>query len=76
MKLTMTDAWALYRLAYFPKISLERKLLVINEGGLSDSGKAVAGLITEIGDQSGDPAVIAIAERYLGSAFHERLRYA
>lgn len=76
MKLTITDAWALYRLAYFPKIRLQRKLLIINNGGMSDFGKDVAGLITGIGNQSEDPAAIAIAERYLGSAFHERLRYA
>jgi hypothetical protein len=73
-ELSTTDAWALYRLAYFPGISTERKRSILNDPGLSVSGRVIGRILIGDRDVIADADEVVMADRYTRYAYHDRLR--
>ena len=73
MKLSMSDAWMLYRLAYFPNVPYARKVQAMSGEGITEFGRRVAMVILGNDVSETDNTVKAVAIRYLGCAKSDRL---
>jgi len=73
VKLSVKDAWVLYRLAYFPDVAAPKKFAMLDEAGVTGSGRRIGeALITgDIGSLS--IYELAVVKRYRENANKHRL---